>query len=208
MDPEKLVSIYGGTFSRELGIDLSGRCGEEIFRWLVASILFGARISWKVAEKSWRSLDRHSLLSAHALAFSKEDALIRALDEGGYARYDNRTAAKLREASKTLIERYESDPEILHERASDHIDLERRIMALAGGIGPLTAEIFLREMRGIWEKAQPPLSEFAFREAKSLGLLPEGIADRRLALELLPAASDLNEVEAALIRKRLAERHS
>ncbi len=204
MKPEELIAIYGGTFSRELGIDLSVRSGEEIFRWLVASILFGARISWKIAERTWRILDRLSLLSPHALAVSQEEALIRALDEGGYARYDFRTAAKLREAAKTLIERYASDPEMLHLQASGSRDLESRIMGLASGIGPLTAEIFLREMRGIWEKADPPLSELAFREAKSLGYLPEGIGDRRLALELLPAAIDLNEMEAALIRKGLS----
>ena len=35
---------WGGCYSRELGIDLeSGRSGE-IFKWFLASILFGARI--------------------------------------------------------------------------------------------------------------------------------------------------------------------
>ncbi len=50
-------------------------------------------------------------------------------------------------------------------------DLEQRIKALGKGIGDTTVGIFLRELRGIWPKADPPLSPLALAGAKALGYL-------------------------------------
>ena len=42
----------------------------------------------------------------------------------------------------------------LHEAAADATDLEARLKAIYG-IGPVTANIFLRELRPVWAKADP-----------------------------------------------------
>lgn len=46
-----LVKVIGGRFSSALGIDLSSSDPREIFKWFLASILFGARIGvWEKAD--------------------------------------------------------------------------------------------------------------------------------------------------------------
>jgi endonuclease III len=85
-----------------------------------------------------------------------------------------------------MMERYGSLEE-LYQRSSDTKDLENRLMEFKG-IGPVTAQIFLREMRGIWD-INPEVSIKALETAECLGIdLGE------LSKELLP------RVETALIK--------
>ena len=51
---KKLISALGGKFSKELGIDLSQGISTEIFKWFLASKLFGARIGTNIAVKTYR----------------------------------------------------------------------------------------------------------------------------------------------------------
>ena len=113
-----------------------------------------------------------------------------------------------------MQEHYQGSLERLHEAAADHEDLERRLMDLAPGIGPATVNIFLRELRGIWAKADPPLSPLAQAAAEHLGLLPRGLDPREALAELerhwqaQPAAGhDFADLEAALVRLGLELRH-
>ncbi|MDI6776530.1 MAG: hypothetical protein QMD03_04690 [Syntrophales bacterium] len=41
----ELIERWGGRFSADLGIDLESGNAEEVFKWFLASILFGARIN-------------------------------------------------------------------------------------------------------------------------------------------------------------------
>lgn len=201
MDPHELVTKTGGRFSAELGIDPAG----EAFKWLLASVLFGARISWKIAERTYRCFERHRALSPEDLMKTGWDGLVAILDEGGYVRYDFSTASKLIEMSENLQSEYGGSLDKLHSESADPADLEKRIMALAKGIGPVTAGIFLREMRGSWEKAQPLPSDKVVQTAKELGYIPENIEDRKDALDILVNTwgdeKDFPDFEAALQRK-------
>lgn len=84
-------------------------------------------------------------------------------------------------------------------------------MALGKGIGPVTVNIFLRELRGVWEKADPPLSPQALAAARDLGLLAPAVEDPQTALSALRtqwaedggAAGDFADFEAALVRHGL-----
>jgi hypothetical protein len=203
MEPSELIEKIGGRFSKELGIDLASHKSEALFAWLLAAILFGARISWKIAEKTWHCFEKHGLLTPEAITHAGWKKLVSILDEGGYARYDFKTATKLLSATENLLKRYGGNLDMLHEEASSFEELEDRLTSLAKGIGPVTAGIFLREMRGIWEKATPPPSERAIRAAKALGLLPENLQDRKEALDLLVGLCGANlfpDFEAALLR--------
>ncbi len=48
-------------YSEELGIDLAKKSDAEYFRWFLASLLFGARISETTAKNTYRSFIRHGL---------------------------------------------------------------------------------------------------------------------------------------------------
>ncbi len=205
MTPREFVENTGGSYSKELEIDLSSGSSREIFKWLLASVLFGARISWKIAERTWRCFEAHDVLTPEAISETGWEGLVSILDEGGYVRYDFKTASKLIELSENLKQYYQGDMDRLHSDAANARDLEKRLAALAKGIGPVTIEIFLREMRGIWEKAEPLPSEKTISAARELGFIPDTIGNRKDALKGLidrwGNERDFRDFEAALQRK-------
>ncbi len=206
-----LTTRLGGSFSRALGIELESLSEEEIFKWFLASILYGAPIRESSATKTFHVFMREGLITPRLILKKGWDGLVSLLDEGGYTRYDFKTATKLIEMSKNLIRRYGGSLSALHESSADSEDLKSRIMDLAKGIGAGTAEIFLREMRGIWKKANPPLSSLACLSAFKLGLLeklPSSEEDRKGARdEIMEAWSEMGrsirefvELESSLVR--------
>lgn len=75
--------------------------------------------------------------------------------KGGYVRYDESTSAKLLIICGKLLKDYQGSLKKLHEVSADSKDLERRLLAFYG-IGPVTVNIFLRELRPFWKKSNPP----------------------------------------------------
>jgi hypothetical protein len=201
-----VLSRYGGRFAMELGIDL--RSGPEARqKWFLAAILYGARISGQLAARTYRVFAAHGSWSPEVILAQGWDNLVILLDEGGYARYDFKTATKLLKVMGSLKERYQGSLERLHDLSKSYEDLEGRLRALGSGIGPATVNIFLRELRGIWTRATPPLGPLAQQAGEYLGLLSPGLT-AEAALEALarewraqPAAAyDLADLEAALVR--------
>lgn len=165
-----LVSRLSGRFSRELGLNLGSRKPKDLFLWFLAAILYGARISGSIVARTHAEFVRRGLTSPEAIVKTGWDGLVRALDAGGYTRYDFKTATKLLEVMKHLIGQYGGDLETLHDAASDATDVEVRLKTLGKGIGEVTVQIFLRELRGIWTKAQPALSPLGILAAGDLAL--------------------------------------
>ena len=168
---KKLIANFGGKFSKELGIDLSKGKSREIFKWFLASKLFGARIGTNVAIKTYKEFERCSVLSPKKIIVTGWDGLMKILDDGGYVRYDFSTVTKLLEIMKDLEKNYGGDINKLHQMAKDEKDLENRLKDLGKGIGAVTTNIFLRELRLIWPKARPGPSELVKIAAKHLGLI-------------------------------------
>lgn len=170
----KLINALGGRFSSQLGIDLSGADSHQIFKWFLASKLFGARISTDIAIKTYREFDRCSVTSPEKILDTGWDGLVKILDDGGYVRYDFSTAAKLLEIMEDLKKDYDGDLNELHQKAKDEKDLENLLKDLGKGIGDVTVNIFLRELRAVWKKANPQLSDLVTLSAKHLSLIQQG----------------------------------
>lgn len=166
-----LIENIGGSFSRSLGIDLSDADSQEIFKWFFASLLFGARISEPIVVNTYREFESKDVLSPEEILQTGWDGLVEILDAGGYVRYDFKTATKLLEIMETLKDEYNGDLNALHRQSESSGDLERRLQKLGKGIGPVTVNIFLRELRGIWRKADPLPQELAVLAASNLGLV-------------------------------------
>jgi hypothetical protein len=165
-----LVNRFGQNYSESLRIDLRSGEDAEIFKWFLASILFGAPIREYSARKTYECFVKHHVLTADEILNVGWEALVRILDEGGYTRYDFKTADKLLEVMKNLKEKYNGSLKLLHESASDPSDLEKRLKDLGKGIGNVTVNIFLREVHGILEKAKPQPSSMVALAAKNLGI--------------------------------------
>ncbi|MFC4728430.1 DNA methylase [Coralloluteibacterium thermophilus] len=128
-------------------LDIAIESGSEaaLFRWFVASFLFGKRIGQQIAARSWRALvETHGLDSAEKIRATPHAELVRILDEGGYARYDESTARRLVDICTRLVEDYDGGILGLYEASDGRADFERRIRAFRG-VGPVTLRIFMRE---------------------------------------------------------------
>jgi hypothetical protein len=214
--PAELITVYGGRFSCELGIDVSGRDEGELFKWLLAAVLFGTRISEQLAARTYRTLAEKGLTSPSAIIECGWNGLVAVLDAGGYARYDFKTATKLLDMSRSLLEHYQGSLNNLHSKAESAEDLEHKLCTLAKGIGPTTVNIFLRELRGVWSTAAPNLSDLAIEAARSLNFLSDEQIWKGRALARLQefwakaggSLRDFSDFEAALVRKGLSLRRA
>lgn len=142
-------------YSEELGIDLKDGGDPALFRWFLASQLFGARISEPLALRTYQAFVRHGLVSPRALLAAGWDYLVHpVMREGGYVRYDESKSRQLLRNSERLLERYGGSLQRMHDEASSPEDLEARVRAFYR-VGPVTANIFLRELRPYWKRADP-----------------------------------------------------
>ena len=130
-------------YSKGLGIDLSVKKESELFKWFLASILFGKPIQQEVARRTYFEFIREGLTSPEAILNAGWDKLVKVLDKGHYVRYDFSTATKLLEICEELKARYGSVGALI-KSAKNKKDLSRRLQEFKG-IGPVTARIFLRE---------------------------------------------------------------
>jgi endonuclease III len=201
-----LLDRMGGRFSTALGINLDQGDSQEIFKWFLASILYGARISETIANSTYREFERNGVLNLDRILETGWDGLVQILDAGGYVRYDFKTATKLLEVMAALKERYEGDLNVLHAQAQSPHDLEQKLMELGRGIGPVTVNIFLRELRDVWERADPLPQDLAAMAARNLGLVQaderrEMLSELRSVWErqALPGWS-FADFESALVR--------
>jgi hypothetical protein len=180
-------------YSEELGIDLAKRSDAEYFGWFLASLLFGARISETTAKNTYRSFMRHGLTNPHNILEAGWDFLVYpVMREGGYVRYDGRKSTQVLRDCEMLIADYGGRLSRLHETARDARDLEERLLAFYG-VGPVTMNIFLRELRPFWAKANPDPLPAVKRLAKRLSIELDRYNRKSLTFA---------RVEAGLIRRR------
>ena len=190
---EEITVKLGELFSTELGINLQKKGSDEIFKWFVASLLFGARISETIAKNTYREFERDDLLAPEKILKRGWEGLVFTLDKGGYVRYDYKTADKFLEVMGNLKKEYNRNLNLLHQESADSRDLEQRLKNLGKGIGDVTVNIFLRELREIWSKANPLPQDLTITSAKNLGIIKE--VNSKSNLEELLKIWEQNKVE-------------
>jgi endonuclease III len=134
--------------SEGLGIRLSSKEEEELFKWFLVCLLFGKPIQRQVAERAFQVLAAARLVSPDAILRAGWDELVRLLDEAHYVRFDFSTATKLLHVAQELKERYGTLTKLLAQSKTPR-GLSARLQEFKY-IGPKTAEIFLREVRPVW----------------------------------------------------------
>jgi hypothetical protein len=180
-------------YSEELGIDLAQHSDSAWFRWFLASLLFGGRISETTAKNTYRAFIYHGLASPSRIVSAGWDFLVNPImREGGYVRYDGRKSTQVLRDCETLLRDYGGSLQQLHESASGPRDLEDRLLAFYG-VGPITANIFLRELRPYWAKADPDPFPAVKKLAEKLKIDLGGYNRKTLVFA---------RVEAGLIRQR------
>jgi hypothetical protein len=180
-------------YSEELGIKLKLNNDQELFKWFLASILFGTRISENIAKKTYKTFEKYQLLRPEKIINAGWDFLVDPImREGGYVRYDGKTSTQILRNCENLIQEYKGSLKALHREARDSRDLEAKLRNFYG-VGPITINIFLRELRAIWEKSDPEPSPLVKRIATILDVNLNKF-DRK--------SMTFTRIEAGLIRMR------
>lgn len=112
--------------------------------------------------------------------------------EGGYVRYDGRKSTQILRDCEMLIADYGGRLSRLHDAARDTRDVEERLLAFYG-VGPVTLNIFLRELRPFWTRADPAPLPTVEKLAKRLSIDLNRYSRKSLVFA---------RVEAGLIRRR------
>ena len=117
---------------------------EDLFRWFLLSFLFGKPIQSNVAARTWQLFVEREMDTPWAIAQANRRSLVRLLDEGRYTRYDEVTARSLQTCMEQLIRDYEGSLMLMYEYSPNEDEFSKRLQELYG-VGPKTAEIFMRE---------------------------------------------------------------
>lgn len=166
-----------------------------MFLWFLASLLFGQRISEQIAARTFHAFVDHGLTSPEKILDAGWDYLVNpVMREGGYVRYDESKSRKILRACQVLLDQYDGKISRIHKVAKDAADLEARLGDFYG-VGPVTIEIFLRELQPFWKKADPKTPQTLHDLARRFGI-DLGAYDRK--------SLRLARVEAGLIRARHA----
>ena len=197
-----LLKRHGQTYAQELGINVAKGTPSPLFRLLVASILFSARIGAGQAIKAARALTEAGWTTADKLAATSWRQRVRVLNRHGYARYDERTASMLGDACGLVLDRYRGDLRRLRAEAGQDPRQERRLLREVKGLGDVGVDIFFREAQVVWEELFPFVDRRAAQAAHRLGLAAD---PRALAGDRNPEA--FTRLVAALVRTGLADDH-
>lgn len=204
MDPAKLVEEYGEPYSKMLGIDLR-KGDKEYVKWFLAALLYSKPIREESATKTYRAFEENGLTDAKSIVEAGWDKLVAILDKGGYTRYDFSTADRLLRIFGNLLHEYGGSMQRLYEASKDGKDLERRLMALGKGIGPVTVSIFLRDMRHVWPKTRPKPAPGIKKTMSMLGIddLDEYVGEH--GLDPVELETALHRYSRALKKRALAK---
>lgn len=135
--------------AEELDIDVT-KGERELFKWFLASFLFGKRIQRDIAIQAYRVIvEEHRRDTPQKLCKCSWQELVDMLGEGHYVRYDESTADRLLKLCEKLNEEYDGKVSAIHEKSENRKDLEKRLRDF-NGIGPKTIEIFMREAGRVW----------------------------------------------------------
>lgn len=168
----KLLDRAGRTYAEDAGITLKDT-PKPLFELLVLALLSSTRISADIAVAAAKELFQAGWRTPEAMAKAPRPDVIAALGRGHYVRYDESTATRLREMGERVESEYQGDLRKLAQRADGDPAAAARLLEEFDGIGPVGAEIFLREVQDVWTWLRPYLDKRARQGAEALGVPAE-----------------------------------
>jgi endonuclease III len=127
----------------DLGIDTT--TDQGLFDWFLASLLFGRPVQQKAAASAFEKLKADGWDSPDHFIADDHHPLWRELWEGDYHRMSSVMTEELRGVMSALIANYDGSVARLVRTASTREEVSQRLQDFKG-VGPKTAEIFLREV--------------------------------------------------------------
>jgi endonuclease III len=128
-----------------IDFDLDVMSGDDdLFRWFLLTFLLGKPIQSTVAVKTWKLFIDRKLDLPWAILEASDHKLVSALHQGGYTRYQHVMTKALKTCMQQLVDFYDGSLQLMIEGSQNEDELSKRLQRLYG-VGPKTAEIFMRE---------------------------------------------------------------
>lgn len=195
-----LLDRHGRTFADELGLDLHTPTPSALFGLLLFAVLSSARIRSVNAAAGTQALLDAGWSNVGKLAATSWQERVDVLNQHGYARYDERTANMLGDLTEQVQDRWGGDLSRMRTEADGDLEALKALLTEHKGLGPVGADIFLREAQSCWPEIRPYVDKRAKQAAKALGL-PSKAED----LAALVSPDDLARLVAALVRTSLTD---
>jgi endonuclease III len=190
-----LLDRFGRTSAEQAGIRLADK-PAPLYQLLVLAMLLSARISADIAVAAARELFAAGYRTPQRMRQASWQDRVDALGRGGYRRYDERTSTMLGEAAVLLLDRWQGDLRKLRDEAGGNPKQIRKLLTEFKGVGPVGADIFLREVQAVWPQVAPYVDGRVLQGAEKVGLPPSA---RDLGA-LLDSPHDLARLSSALVR--------
>ena len=117
---------------------------DDLFRWFLLTYLLGKPIQSSVAIRTWKLFIERKVDVPWLILDMNDRSLTSLLHSGGYTRYQNVMTKALKNCMQQLVNKYEGSLTLMIESSIDETELSKRLQELYG-VGPKTAEIFMRE---------------------------------------------------------------
>lgn len=190
-----LLDRFGRTSAEQAGIRLVDK-PAPLYQLLVLATLVSARISADIAVAAAKELFSAGYRTPRRMRQASWQDRVDALGRAGYRRYDERTSTMLGDAAVLLLNRWRGDLRELRDDADGDPKRIRALLTEFAGMGPVGADIFLREVQAVWPQVAPYLDRRVTQGAEKVGLPPSA----RDLSELVDSPRDLARLSSALVR--------
>lgn len=198
---KELLSQCGYSYAEEAGIRLADRPGP-LYQLLVLATVASARISAGIAAAAARELFAAGYRSPKAMSEASWQDRVDALGRAHYRRYDESTATRLGDGADLLSARWHGDLRKLRDEAGGDARGAWSLLTEFPGIGPSGADIFLREVQGVWPSVTPYVDAVMTSGARKVRLS----SDRESLAGLVSGSGQPARLAAALVRVSLSPR--
>lgn len=117
---------------------------DDLFRWFLLTYLLGKPIQSTVAVRTWQLFIAEKADLPWTILTMSDHKLAMLLHRGGYTRYQHVMTHALKTCMKQLVDEYDGSLCLMIESSQNEDELSKRLQKLYG-VGPKTAEIFMRE---------------------------------------------------------------
>ena len=194
-----ILERYPLSHAAQLRIHVARNTPAPLFQWLLASMLFSARIDASLAQTAVSALLAAGWRTPKKMHATTWKQRVRVLNRAGYARYDESTARYIGDSTEHLLTRYRGDLRRLRKEAGGDRAAMRRALRQFKGIGDVGIDIFFREAQLAWPELYPFADRKALQAASALGLG----RDTGALAHLVPRR-DLPRLLSGLVRVGLA----
>ncbi|MVU80149.1 endonuclease [Nocardia sp. ET3-3] len=192
-----LLERAGTSYATQAGIHLSDK-PAPLYQLLMLAQLLSHRISADIAVNAARELLAAGYTTPRHVADAEWADLVATLGRAHFVRYDESTATRLIANAADLLAHRSGDMRALATESGHDPARLAALLQQFEGIGPVGADIYLREVQDTWTWIRPHFDERARRGAAELSLPTDPAALDRLN----PTRRDA-DLAAALVRVTL-----